>query len=737
MERKWSGSWICFDDSRPYFGDASSMPYFRSEFDLEKDAGKVVVHLCGLGFHELYINGKRPDSRFYAPSLSQYDCRVGYIDYDVTELVQPGKNAIVVFLGDGFYNSRNKWMYSVNCSSWRAFPRLICDIEADGKIIACSGTAWRVHGSPVIRSCHHEGEDYDARLELEDGAFLPGFDDSGWNRASHALSPGGNVVKEEGPPCVVISRHEGCEIIREDAGLGTRLFDIGTNIAGVAEIEFSGPAGTKLTIRYGEMLGEDGHVDTSGISMGIEDFEKDTYILKGAEAETWHPVFVWHGFRYVEIYGAENVEIRRVTGLFIASGIETAGTFRSSDEMLNRVQKITLNSYLGNYMGIPTDCPTREKFGWTGDAACALETGLWNFDCGSGLERLAQIIADLQRRDGNYPTHGPTTLWGFEQSCPGYSRYMYDYCYCMYLFRGDMEPVKRYYDSLMLGISFFGEQTREDGLVRTFGYGDWCNPDYYPAAPKGEKRDFVPSENCLYFRMLTRMAEMADWLGKADDAGHCREQAEIVKNALLKEYFDCVNMQFDEGMWASTAMAVLFGIVPAESCGELVRRLAEDIRRAGHCARMGILGTQFVQTALTEYGYGEDAFRMAVQDKYPGWGNLVASGATTLWETWKGNSSRNHIMFGGVSAWMYSGLAGMYPLAPGFSRVRLAPCIVPGLVSVSAEYMTPLGRLCSSWEQGEGICRCSFNLPEGAVGVVSLPGISEEINGYREYSFKL
>ena len=731
MERKWKGIWLKKNLQRPHFKEDSQLPYFRGEFTVPKGAKRIVVYLCGLGFHQLYINGALADDRFYAPCLSQYDFHAGYVEYDVSALVKEGQNAVVVQLGDGFYNCRNQWKYTVNFSSWREAPCMICDVEVDGEVIACSGSKWRVKGGPIVRSCHHEGEIYDARLELPREAFLPGYDDSAWDLAAQSLPPGGRIVKEEGEPCRIIRRYDASEM--HDAPADTPMFDLGQNIAGVAELELEGEAGTVLDIRYGEMLDDKGQLDRSGYDMGIKECEADRYIMKGGGKEVWHPTFVWHGFRYVEIRGAANVKIHRVTGLFIATDMKSMGNFTSSVDVLNKVQEITLNSYLGNFMGIPTDCPTREKFGWTGDAACALEVGLWNFDCTHGLDRLARIISDLQRPDGNFPTHGPTTLWGFGESNPGYSRYMYDFCYMNYLFRGDDAPMRRYYDALRKGMDFFEEISREDNLIRTFGYGDWCNPDYFPGNKNAPTRSPVAIESCFWFTILKEMSYICQHLGHEDDARHYTALAQDVKEAILGCFYNAEDAIFDEGFWSSTALALNAGVIPEQGRASLAAKLVEDVRRNGHKCRFGIVGAQCMQVALSEAGYASDAYRMAVQPEYPGWGNLVARGATTLWEMWAGNASCNHIMMGGVSAWMYRCLAGMYPIEPGFSRIRLAPALIPELEEVSATHETPLGTLSSKWVRDGRQFRCTFQVPKGAVAEVRLPGVSESIQGNAEY----
>ena len=733
MIDKYRGIWIKSYKEYCYFGEFPGA-YFRKSFTAPATVREAKIQICGLGFHEVYLNGEKVDDRWFAPGLTQYDFRCGSITYDVTKLLIPGKeNVVIVMLGNGFFNCRNEWKYTVNFYSWRTSPRLICDILADGEVIACSGTDWKIHPSPIVFDCHHLGEDYDARLELP-AAFKGGFDDSDWQNAFRAYPPGGILEKDEDEPCRVISRRPGKNIAQKDAGF--RVFDFETTIAGVILVKMRGKAGTKITFKYAEVLGDDGHVDTSCIDNGVSRFETDSYIFKGDGVETWHPHFVWHGFRYVEATAEDpEAEILDMTGLFIASDLKVCGHVETDNPVLDRVNEITLNSYRGNFMAIPTDCPTREKFGWTGDANNALETGWWNFAPKNGLRRLEDIIMDIQRPDGNLSTHGPTTLWGLEQSCPSFTLYMYEFCRYCWLFDGDDSMIARYYDRLVKGVEFFEVMTNDDHLCHV-GYSDWCHPLYRPGNPKGEALDPTPMESIAYYAIIQDMVLFAEYLGKSRDESYFRELGSKVRKAIREKYYEPENHRFDKGFWATNAMALMCGIADDGEKAAVAAELAKSVRKENHRVLAGVLGARFVLRALSENGFAEDACRMIVQPEYPGWGNLVANGATALWEMWSGKASRNHIMFGEPSAWMYRYLAGISPLAPGFRKVRFAPNFVSMVNHVRAEHTAPAGTVASEWTRDGGTIRCRFTLPRGITAAVELPGIRQEIDGSSEFTVK-
>ncbi|MBO5668518.1 MAG: family 78 glycoside hydrolase catalytic domain [Lentisphaeria bacterium] len=733
MTDTYHGIWIKSYKEYCYFNDQPGA-YFRKSFTAPEQIKKAEIQICGLGFHEIFLNGEKVGDRWYAPGLSQYDFRCGSITYDISGMLIPGsENVIIIMLGNGFFNCHNEWQYTVNFYSWRTSPRLICDILINDETAVSSGTDWKIHPSPIVFDGHHLGEDYDARLELPE-AFKSGFDDSTWANAFRAYPPGGILEHDTDEPCRVISRHPGKSIT--PAGAGFTVFDFGTTIAGVIDVKMRGRRGSKVTFKYGEVTGDDGHIDTAFIDAGASRFETDSYIFKGKDIESWHPHFVWHGFRYVEVIPEDpETEIIDITGLFIASDLKNTGTLTTGNAILNRVHELTRTSYMGNFMGIPTDCPTREKFGWIGDANCALETGWWNYYPVNGLRRLVDIIMDIQRPDGNLATHGPTTLWGFEQSCPTYTVFMYEFCRYCWLFDGDDRMISKYYDKLVKGISFFEIMTADDHLCHV-GYADWCHPLYRPGKPGGELRDPTAVESIAWYSMLQDMVLFAGHLGKSEDESRFRELGEKVKCAIRRKYYDPEKHTFDGGFWTTNAMALMCGIADDGEKAAVAANLVSSIRNENHRMLAGIQGARFILRALTENGYAADACQMIIQPEYPGWGNLVANGATALWEMWNGKASRNHIMFAEPSAWMYRYLAGISPLAPGFAKVRFAPNFVPQVDHVRAEHLAPAGKIAAEWRRTGNTINCCFTLPDGISAVVELPGITREISESTEFTFE-
>ncbi|MBE6356547.1 MAG: hypothetical protein E7058_05490 [Lentisphaerae bacterium] len=726
--RKWLGKWIAGSTSNIYFQPAPPAPIMRTTFNAPENIREAVVHLCALGVHELYINGVKAGDIWYAPALTQYDYHDSYLDYDISGLIRPGKNSLCVLLGNGFYNSRNNWKYTVNFSSWRSRPKLLCDVEINRRTVESSGVHWKVCDSPITFDSRFEGEDYDARLEIP-GCMLPEFDDSAWRSACRTVPPGGIVEKENIDPCRVLREISPVNITHPAENI--TVFDYGINLAGCVEIAVSGPAGAVVTLRYGELLYPDGRVDTEDIAAAQQGarFQTDNYILKGGgQTEYWHAHFVRHGFQYVEIsVSVPEVTIHRAQAKFIASEMKKCGEVHTSDRIFNRIRELAETSFLANFAGIPFDCPTREKFGWLGDASLTVEPGLWNFNCRKGYEQLAQIILDIQRPGGCLSTHGPTTLWGFEQGSPGADIFYFRFARLVYEFYGDDSLIRQYYPALKKVLKY-SEELADKNLIH-FGFGDAWNPLGYgnKKMPSPRFGDPTMIDTVMWYENLQDMARFAKLLNHPADVRYCEKRCRMIAQTVHETFFDPENDLYDNASWAATALALISGIVPEKLRQKVAFALVSRVREAGHKALVGTVGARCVPRALAEYGYPQDAFKMFTQTAYPGWGFMAENGAASLWELWNGSCSRNHNSFCDVYAWSYRYLAGFSPAEPGFRRISIRPCLIPQLDSFAAAYQTPHGQLSIRWERTGKKINCAIRIPDGCTADIILP--DQEFHG--------
>lgn len=690
----WKGHWIRAElPSDPEYGMPPA-PLFRGVFFCRKAPQNVRIFLSGLGWHELFLNGTKADDRVLAPAVMQFDRHVPYIEYDVSPLAHPGKNIVEVILGNGWYYpfTEDVWhfQHAPWCpEAWEAV-KLRCDVSVGGRCVLSSDRSWKCRATPIRFNSLRGGEFYDARREREPVE---------WRCAEPATPPPGLLLREEQEPCRVLDRFEpvSARLLRP----GVRLFDFGRNLTGWARIRVRGKAGATVVLRYGERIRDDGSPDREHIAKFVlsGEFQTDRYTLSGAaEPEVWSPRFTYHGFRYVEAGITGEAELESIVAEFIGSGFERVGRIETDSVDLNRIQQATVQSYHANFTGIPTDCPHREKNGWTGDAQLAMETGLWNFNGRAAYRHFLQIVADTQKPSGMISSIAPTSGWGY-QANPPWDAVLFEIPFRLRQFYGDNGTISRHFPVLERYWRF-AESIAFDDVLRC-GLGDWCS-----SVENGrELRHFISS---AYFCWMTRkMAEFAPLAGRRKSvAERYRERAGRIAGALLRE-FRHADGGWCDGSLTALSVALHFGLSPEPETDAL--RLAELVRERKHRACFGIFGAKFTPRVLAEHGFIDDALELFLQPDYPGWGFWFRQGAVTLCENWKGNSSRNHIMFGDVSAWMYEYLAGFKP-----GLALIAPQFPSKLNRVRAEYKSPHGLFVSSWRRlpGGNTVKIKIEIPE-------------------------
>ena len=695
--------------------------YLRKTFEYAGTPQQATVFLCGLGWHVLYINGRKVDERVLAPTITQYNKHVSYIAYDVTDHLKNGRNTICVLLGNGLYNCHvHKW--SFDKAPWRDYPKLLCDIVVDGMTIAQSDTSWKIHSSPIIFNGFRNGETYDARLEIP-GFSSPDYSDEQWDSAKLCVPPGGRVVREEMPFCKVMQSYPA--VSKRLISPLTTVYDFGTNLTGWCRIKVKGNAGCRVELNYAEKIDPvSGDLDTKEINPyeNFGKFQTDEYILKGSgTAEVYEPSFTYHGFRYVKVSISEHVEILDIQAQFVHTAFSQAGNFHSSSDLLNTLQRNTLQSFKSNYTGIPTDCPHREKNGWTGDAAIVADTGIWNFDMEKSYAHFLQILADTQLPSGQLPGIAPTGGWGYNWgSGPAWDTLLFEYPWQIYRFYGKMELIEKYYENFQLYLEYC-ESRSEDHLL-DFGLGDWCHWNLKAAVP------VKVTSSGYYYQNVLRSAFFADLLGKTQDAAEYRELAKKIRTSFLNAFAN-PDGSFADGSITAAAAALYFNLVDKNNIEKSVKWLVEKVRNGQHKADFGILGAKYIPAVLSDNGYADDAFEMITQQEFPGWGWQIKNGATSLWENWNGTNSQNHIMFGSISAWMYQYPGGLQPLteAPGFRKFLIKPCLVKKLDHVDCSYASPYGKIRSQWERKNGKINFHFEIPAKSEAEIILPG--EKITG--------
>jgi alpha-L-rhamnosidase len=714
----WPAHWI----GRTSDSNSLPAPLLRRAFELNGKIKRARAYVCGLGYYELRVNGKKIGDQLLDPGYTRYDKRVLYSTYDITAEVRRGRNAVGVILGNGWYNVQTLAVWDFHKAPWRAAPKLLLELRVeytDGYVeTIVTDSQWKASTGPIVFNSIYGGETYEARLE-KPGWDKPEFDDSQWPAAEVVAPPGGKLVAQAMPPIKASDVLKPVKITEPSPGVF--VFDFGQNLAGYAELNVRGPAGASVAMKYGERLGKNGQLDREEIQQHVlrmdtnQQFQTDTYVLKGGGKESWHSSFVYHGFQYVQMTGFPGTPTAdNLRAVFVHSAVPVSGEFECSNPLLNKIWRAGRWSYLSNLQGIPTDCPHREKNGWTGDAHLAAEQGLLNYAPAPVYTKWINDLGDEQRATGDLPGIVPTSGWGYQWgNGPAWDSaylliplYLYQYCGDAQPLRDDYEGMKRYVDYLT---------TRaKDGIV-DIGLNDW--------APYETKTPADITSTAYYYRDARIVALAADLNGSQADALKYLELAAGIKRAFIEKFYHPETGTYGNGSQTSLSCALYQGLVDPENKSRVVSNLVASVdARNGHIDT-GILGAKYLLNSLVDNGRADVAYRIASQKDLPSWGWWIEQGATTLWEEWNGGGSRNHIMFGDISAWFYKALAGINPdpAAPGFKHFIIKPNIVGDLTWVKASHDSASGRIVSQWLKDNYGLKLNVTIPANTSATVFVP----------------
>ncbi|MEM1136540.1 MAG: family 78 glycoside hydrolase catalytic domain, partial [Bacteroidota bacterium] len=720
----WLGSWI--SDSN----DSTLKPaaYFRKEFKTIKKIKTAHAYIAVGGVFELYINGQRVGDHQLDPGYTRYDQRNLYITHNVTSLLQEN-NAIGILLGNGWYNHQSTAVWFFHEAPWRARPRFCLNLRItyeDGSVETISTDEnWKTALSPVIFNSIYTAEHYDARLE-QPGWNKVGFDDNKWMSSIITMAPSQNIVSQSMHPIRHIEEITPKSIRKVNSQ--KYIFDLGRNIAGVSKIRVEGEAGTILRITHAELLDKDGNIDQSNIDLHYrptddsDPFQTDIYVLSGKGLETFTPRFNYKGFQYVEVASSKPIELTKnsLSGIFMHSDVPSVGKINSSSNTLNKIWEATNNAYLSNLFGYPTDCPQREKNGWTGDAHIAIETGLYNYNAITVYEKWLADHRDEQQPNGVLPAIIPTAGWGYDwANGPDWTSSIAIIPWNIYLFYGDTHLLKACYENIKRYVDHITEIS--PSYLTDWGLGDWV--PVKSVSPK----EYTSS--IYYYTDALILSKAAKLLGKEDDHKSYAELAQHIKAAINTKYFNEETGIYGSGFQTELSAALYWNIVPEVSRKQVADNLAKRVIADGKHIDVGLLGSKTILNALSENGYGDLAYEVASQETYPSWGWWIVNGATTLLENWNmettiNDISQNHIMFGEIGAWYYKALGGIKPdpNQPGFKNVLLTPHFVSNLDAFEARYISPYGKVVSEWKRTDGKIFYNVKIPANSTATLSLEG---------------
>ncbi|MDR0542877.1 MAG: glycoside hydrolase family 78 protein [Dysgonamonadaceae bacterium] len=721
----WKGTWI--DDGKDI--DSQPAPYFRKTFSIKKEIKSVRACMVAAGLYELYVNDEKIGDHFLDPVYTRFDRRNLYVTCDITSQLVQGENAVGVLLGNGWYNHQSKAVWDFDRAPWRNRPAFCMDIRityADGTIETIpTDSTWKTSSGGLIFNSIYTGEHFDFNLEPK-GWKSPGFDDSAWKTVGLRAAPSKNITAQQ---CVPIRKVQEIKAIRftkmDDQ---TYIYDFGQNMAGVTRLKIKGEKGAVVKLKHGERLYPNGYVDMSNIDVYYrgdkerEPFQTDILTLSGNEDE-FTPKFNYKGFRYVEVTLDRRFDESRnpinLTAYFTHSDVAQIGKISASNPLIEKLQQAANNSCLSNLMGYPTDCPQREKNGWTGDGHFAIEAALYNFDAITVYEKWLADHRDEQRADGVLPDIIPTGGWGYgADNGLDWTSTIAIIPWNIYLFYGDSKLLFDCYENIKRYVDYVSSIAPE-GLT-SFGRGDWV-----PVSVQSNKE---LTSSVYYYVDANILAQAAKLFGKDADFQYYSTLAEKIKNAINRKFLNRETGVYANGSQTELSVPLYWGVVPDELKEKVAANLFGKVEASNFHLDVGVLGAKALLNALSENGFADAAYKIAVQDTYPSWGWWIVNGATNLLENWDLNATRdisdNHMMFGEIGAWFYKGLGGIFPdpQQPGFKHVILRPNFVSDLNRFEAQYRSPCGLIVSKWTRKNETISYELNLPPNATAALYLPG---------------
>lgn len=727
----WKGSWIKDDGDI----DLKPAPYFRKELTIKKKVKKARAYITAAGLYELYINRSKIGNHSLDPIYTRFDKRNLYVTYDVTNNFNTENIALGVLLGNGWYNHQSIAVWDFHKAKWRNRPSFCLNIKVD----YTDGTTetfttdetWKTHLSPVIFNSIYTAEHVDARLE-QPGWNMPNFDDSSWKNATKVEAPSNNIVAQALPPILNMEEIKPVKIVKKSDK--KYLFDFGRNISGITKMKLKGKRGTIIRVTHSEQLDSVGNIDLSNIIVHYRPkddsnpFQTDIYTLNGEGEDTFAPKFNYKGFQYAEVVSDKPIHLTKdnIVAIFMHTNVAPVGTINSSNEIVNKIWQATNASYLSNLFGYPTDCPQREKNGWTGDAHIALETGLYNFDGITVYEKWLDDHRDEQQPNGVLPCIIPTWNWGYHwANGPDWTSTIAIVPWELYQFYGDSRALKENYENIKKYVDYI-TQISPSGLT-DWGLGDWVPVE--TVTPK------ELTSSIYYYVDATILSKAAKLLGKQKDYETYHALAHKIKNAINEKYLNVETGIYGKGYQTELSAPLYWGVVPDTLKSKVAKNLAERVIQDNKHINVGLLGTKTILGALSQNGYANLAYEVASQETFPSWGYWIKTGATTLYENWDINASadlsRNHVMFGAIGAWFYKELGGIHPdpNKPGFKHIILEPHFVNGLEYFNAEYIGPYGKIESKWKKKEDVIYYTAMIPPNSTATLSLQAASVELNG--------
>ncbi|MGR3660952.1 MAG: family 78 glycoside hydrolase catalytic domain [Paracoccaceae bacterium] len=747
MGADWPASWICVPPSKGAKPPEATLAYrnpfrslnvsnFRKSFDLPGPVASARLHATALGHYRFFINGNRVGDDYLTPGFTDYHTRVEYSAYDVTGMLNNGANAIAALLGEGWYAGFIGLDMKRPGALYGRRPELSAFLTVtleNGKVFRLeTDGSWTHFVGGLIYSDMLKGEKFDARMYPE-GWDNVGFDDTEWEHAGQGNGADVRFIGAKAPP-IRVTRKLAAKSVTQ-APDGAWVFDMGQNMVGFSQATFATTRDQEVKLVHAEMLDAEGNLYIENLRSGVQE---DTHVGVAGGIVTYAPTFVFHGFRFVGVYGlTEKPDMSMVEGIVLNNDLEETGSFECSNEILNQLHSNILWSQRGNFLSVPMDCPQRdERLGWTADGQVFAPTAAYNMDIQAFFTKWLDDIVDAQSDEGAFPDVAPRAN-SRNDGAPAWGDAGVILPLLLYQTYGDTRILDRMYQPMADWIAFI--RRHNPNYIRENrnhnNYGDWL------AIGQETPNNMVAT---AYYAWITRlMQEAATVRGNVEDAAYYGALAEAISEAFQSKWIS-EDGTIGSGSQSSYLIPLFCGVVPETLVPKAVEKLVSNIENAGRRLQLGFLGVRHLCPILSEYGHSELAYELATSTKLPSWGYSIVNGATTIWERWDGwthengfqvpnMNSFNHYAYGAIGEWMFGWMAGITPGAPGYRQIVLRPTPDKSMGYCRARYAAPVGSIGSEWCYEEGGIRYTFEVPASSTAELQLPceiGTNVTVNGH-------
>ncbi|QGN59395.1 Bacterial alpha-L-rhamnosidase [Nostocoides sp. HKS02] len=770
-ESDWSAQWVgVAEDQRPEKGLRPAY-WLRARFELtaEQAADGARLEATALGLYEVHLNGQRVGDEELAPGYTQYARRVQAQSHDVSDLVLAGENVVAVLVSDGWYRGQVGLPRAADQYGTDLALRLQIDVP-DAPIagpadpawlsVVATGPDWRWSTSHITVADLIGGQREDRRL-VDPSLHTPAYDDSSWLPVVPREVTAA-VVRPVAPPVRRIEELRPVSVARVGEGGDHQVVDLGQNINGWARLSRLGPEGTRLVLRHGEHLGPDGDLTTTHLDVDVPIFPEalpvgqvDEVTSAGRPGDVFEPRFTTHGFRYVRVEGhPDELTPEDVTGVVVHSDLRRTGWFECSDERVNALHEAVVWSLRDNICDIPTDCPQRERSGWTGDWQIFAPTAAYLFDVLGFTRKWLRDVALDQRADGCVanispcpPIEGFSGPVGHVNGSAGWGDVVVSAPWDLHEAYADASLLRELWGPLTAWVDYaaraardqrhpFRAATRPEAADHEqylwdagFHWGEWLEPDAdlsdfgaFAAQDQGEVA------TAYLHRSAATAARIGGLIGAdAAQVEHYATTAERARAAWQAEFVR-PDGSLRTATQAAHVRALAFGLVADEHRQAVADELVRLIEAAGTHLGTGFLSTPMLLPVLADHGHLETAYALLLQDSEPSWLTMLDRGATTVWERWNGvdaagvaHESLNHYSKGAVVSFLHRYVAGLRPASPGYRSFEVRPRPGGGLTSAHATLESPYGRIETAWRLDAGVFTLDVAVPGAATAEVVLP----------------